>query len=469
MYPSTELAITPARFRERVARQFLSLENLEYLRLLFAQQVPPGPQRDFALRTLRDAAQEFGGGSSAGDSRILDEVATDPLAQRGENAATLDLWSEVRRINRIFFDDRMALLREQAAIISEGPGTRAPLTKNTHGVVHDGLADDNESYHMRMFISDSLRPPGLERLNPPGPNWAIQEDQSSWLPKDQRGVLAKASADCRISKGTVVPKARAPPRPPLSFLPPQGLAAASMLYPKTPEVLARERADAGARMSAHMDARAGARAGAHAGAHVGAHNLRERFEAGPSRPSGGLSYSSGGPAHQYGKDSYNFAGIDPLEAPRPNPRLWGPNGAGRTNMDPEAAVAEYWGDDWPSSATTIGSTEIANVEYGAVESWGDSWQENGGTRFMRYESIPFWQKGGRSGYEYDIEETLGTAGRELDSDVRRWDMERVRTDVSARAAATMAGPPPWDRAGGYAPVRPVQWGRRYGPRSGGNV
>ena len=449
MYPSTELAITPARFRERVAAQFLSPENLEYLRLLFAQQVPPGPLRDFTLRTLRDSAQEFGGGSSAGDSRILDEVATDPLAQRGENAATLDLWSEVRRINRIFFDDRMALLREQAAIISEGPGTRAPLTKNTHGVVHDGLADDNESYHMRMFISDSLRPPGLERLNTPGPNWAIQEDQSSWLPKDQRGVLAKASADCRISKGAVVRQARAPPRPPLSFLPPQGLAAASMLYPKTPEIIARELASANT--------------------HASSRGQRERFAAAPAAQLQRPSDRATGRTDSYGKKSYNFAGIDPLEAPRPNPRLWGPNGAGRTNMDPEAAVAEYWSDDWPSGATTIGSTEIANAEYGAVESWGDRWQENGGTRFMRYESIPFWQKGGRSGYEYDIEETLGTAGRELDSDVRRWDMERVRTDVSARAAATMAGPPPWNRAGGYAPIKPVQWGRRYGPRSGGNV
>jgi len=448
MYPSTELAITPARFRERVAAQFLSPENLEYLRLLFAQQVPPGPMRDFTLRTLRDAAQEFGGGSAAGDSRILDEIATDPLAQRGELAATLDLWSEVRRINRIFFDDRMALLKEQAALISEGPGTRAPLNKNQHETVRDGFADDNESYHMRMFVSDSLRPPGLERLNTPGPNWAIREDQSSWLPKKQRGELAAASAQCRISKGVVPPVARAPPRPPLSFLPPQGLAAASMQFPPTPEVMARRRETfAGAPSSRVQGARVqGARAQS-SRAHGAPHRA-------PPRAANG---------------AYNFAGIDPLEAPAPNPRLWGPEGAGRTNTDPEEAVAEYWSDDWPAGATTIGATEIANVEYGAVESWGDQWQQNGGTRFMRYESIPFWQKGGRSGYEYDIEETLGTGGRELDSNVRRWDMERVRTDASANAAALMAGPPPWDRAGGYTPVRPVQWGRRYGPRSGGNV
>ena len=51
-------ALTPARFRLRVAGQFLSRENLDYLASLFTARVPPGPLRDFALRTLRDAALE---------------------------------------------------------------------------------------------------------------------------------------------------------------------------------------------------------------------------------------------------------------------------------------------------------------------------------------------------------------------------------------------------------------------------
>ena len=45
---------------------------------------------------------------------------------------------------------------------------------------------------------------------------------------------------------------------------------------------------------------------------------------------------------------------------------------------------------------------------------------------MRYTSPPFWQKGGREGYDYDIEENLGTAGRELDNHVRRWPLDRIR-------------------------------------------
>ena len=47
------------------------------------------------------------------------------------------------------------------------------------------------------------------------------------------------------------------------------------------------------------------------------------------------------------------------------------------------------------------------------------------TRFMRYEQIPFWQRGGREGYERDIGETLGAAPCELDSPIRRWDTARL--------------------------------------------
>ena len=501
MEPSPEKARTPARFATRVASQFLAPENLEYLRLLFMQQIPPGPLRDYTLRALKDSTYEFAGGSAAGDTRILDEIASDPLAQRGELSASTDLWAEVRRINRIFFDDRMALLKEQSALITERKAPRHGPVSNEP--IRDGLSDDNESYHMRMFISDSYRPPGLERLNDPGPNWAIHEDQSSWLPKDKKEILRKEARDCALAKGVAYPAKKMPPRNPQEFLPPHNMQAASMLYPQTPEVLKQQyglKAFGGpaqkqppqpqlplkqARVNLPPPVPTWVAPRQMQPLHL---PQRERFASAPAKSA---MATSALPNLAPVRSKSGFAGInlgpkfahlplatsattpparfDPLNAPVMNPRLWGPNGPGRTNMDPEAAVAEYWGDDWPVESTTVGSTEIANVEYGEVESWGSHWQENGGTRFMRYESIPFWQKGGREGYDYDIEETLGTGERELDSNVRRWDMERPRTDASARNAALMAGPPAWNKAGGYAPVRPVQWGRYYGPRSGGNV
>jgi len=462
-----ESAITPGRFNERVAAQFLAPENLRYLHSLFAQRVPPGPQRDYALRTLHDAAYEFGAGSSAGDSRLLDEVASDPLAQRGELTAALDLWAEVRRINHIFYTDRMSLFREQATNIREGEPRDGGRDGGREGnpregipptyAVRDGISEDDESYEMRMFISDSLQPPGLERLNGPGPSWAIREDQSSWLPKSREGSLVAPSRGCRLSAGVFPPQ---PPRQPSTyFLPAQNLMKAAAQFPPPLGSVGRPAVEDSRRPEGRREAFTASPsgvptrpwAGAWAGPRAGGYGTPEKL---PARPS-----YAGNPPY----------GVDPLGAPMPNPRKWGPNGAGRSNMDPEAAVSEYWSDRWPASATTIGSTEIANVEYGDAESWGSRWQENGGTRFMRYEQIPLWQKGGRNGYDYDIEETLGTAGRELGSDVRRWDMHRVRTDAKARNAALMAGPPPYNSAAPYAPVRPVQWGRRFGPRSGGNV
>jgi hypothetical protein len=49
-------------------------------------------------------------------------------------------------------------------------------------------------------------------------------------------------------------------------------------------------------------------------------------------------------------------------------------------------------------------------------------------RLMRRETIPFWQRGGRGGYEHDIGETLGDAPSELGSQVRS-----VRRDVGRRS------------------------------------
>lgn len=294
---------TPARFRDRVVAQFRSPQNIAYLRGLFAERVPAGPLRDFALTTLHGALLEY----SSGSGRALEVLASDPAARRGALRPAVGLWDEVRRLNRAFYEDRFALLREQAQAI-EGLG--------------DAVAEDDEPYHMRMFVSDSLRPPGLERLNAPGPLYALREDQSLW-PGERRG--------------------------------------------------------------------------------------REQFRAGRAGRSTG-AYDE-----------------DPLcgEADAP----WSVGNPSRT---PEQALAEYWGDSHVATedgvATAPGSLldPPTGQAYGGAYAWGSAWQENGGTRFMRREQIPFWQQGGREGYDYDIEETLGTATRELDGHVRRWDMDRVR-------------------------------------------
>lgn len=297
---SREALRTPARFRDRVVAQFRSPQNIAYLGELFAERVPAGPLRFFALATLHDALLEY----SSGSGRALEVLASDSTARRGALRPAVGLWDEVRRLNRAFYEDRLALLREQAQTI-EGLG--------------DGVAEDDEPYHMRMFVSDSLRPPGLEHLNAPGPLYALREDQSLW-PGERRG--------------------------------------------------------------------------------------REQFRDG--RNSGAY-------------DEASLCGED--DAP------WSVGNPSRT---PEQALAEFWGDGHVATedgvATVPGSLldPPTGQAYGGAYAWGNAWRENGGTRFMRREQIPFWQQGGREGYDYDIEETLGTATRELDGHVRRWDMDRVR-------------------------------------------
>lgn len=310
-----EASRTPVRFRDRVLAQFRSPQNLAYLRDLFARRVPAGPLRAFTLATLHDALLEYSGG----EGRALEVLASDPGTQRGALRPAVGLWDEVRRLNRAFYEDRLAFLREQAHTIER----RAPLWPPAR----DGVSEDDEPYHMRMFVSDSLRPPGLEHLNTPGPLYALREDQSTWTPRQRREQFTAAGADDTSADVFLYGEADAP-------------------------------------------------------------------------------WSRGNP-----------------------------------NRTPEQSLAEYWGDDRIATDTMTGAPELMGQAYGEASAWGDAWRENGGTRFMRRETIPFWQQGGREGYDYDIEETLGTAGRELDGHVRRWDMDRVR-----------------DPRG--------QEYRRYGPRSG---
>lgn len=92
---------------------------------------------------------------------------------------------------------------------------------------------------------------------------------------------------------------------------------------------------------------------------------------------------------------------------------------GCPDRTPEQALAEYWGDDHvetelaPATPSPTGRPHLGHA-------YGKAGREDGGTRFMRREAPPFWQLGGRGGYDYDIGETLGSSSRELDGQVRGW-------------------------------------------------
>jgi len=143
-------------FKSRVAAQFRSRENIDYLREIFKRDLTGGA-RKFIVSSLEESVHGFYA------EAVLDE---DMIAQRGGLRPGVALWEEVRRLNRVFYESRM----EVAASMSVGY--------------------INEPYHMRMFEADSIRPPGLESLNNDGPSYELLENQ---VPHHSSGPGAAAS------------------------------------------------------------------------------------------------------------------------------------------------------------------------------------------------------------------------------------------------------------------------------------
>lgn len=85
-----------------------------------------------------------------------------------------------------------------------------------------------------------------------------------------------------------------------------------------------------------------------------------------------------------------------------------PWSAGNPHRSTEMAMAEYWGENNVASTTKVNSIGHA---------YGDTSRQ----RFMRYETIPVWQRNGRRAHDTDIQETLGSSALELDSQTRRWE------------------------------------------------
>lgn len=379
-----ETARTPLRFRDRVILAFRAPPNIEYLRGLFSRRVPPGPMRSFALDTLADSVYEY----SNNYGRALEILADDPPSRRDGVRPAVTLWGEVRRLNRVYFSERLDFFREHAHLLERVP----PAGEYPTGL-RDGISEDDEPYHIRMFTEDSLRPDGWEHFNGDGPLYAILEDQA------------------RTPRPGREPSAMGPPGGPAPSRPSAGSSGApSRAAPRAGS--SREPSRAGSFEARGRPSGAGTREGFAGG-------MSNWGRAGPSAP------PPGGWGHGF------------LKEPAPEPPLWvpadtevfmygaqdAPWSAGNPDRTPEQAVFEYWNDD--GKAATDDGVAWDGADGDGV-SWGH-WSGSNGSRFDRWGGeIPFWQKGGRDGYDLDIEETLGTAARETDNPVRRWDMDRLR-------------------------------------------
>ena len=358
----------PIRFQQRVINQFNSPENYEYLYHLLDTKIGDGgmttpshgkTMKNYMLNTLWGDMQMF----AAGDGPIYDFTDSDNIANRASLNSALDLWSEVRRINLIFFENQMNLLHNQN--IQPPPPLSTAYNTNWNGPVYnatqftgsqykagfipplvdgqllvptirDGISEDDESYEMRAFISDSLQPPGLEYLNGPGPKFELLEDQSTWI------------RDTPMNS---------PFNPPIKKV------------------------------------------------HWG--DQKDNFQA------QNLPLQSQNSTNDLISEFTSMDINDDI-----------PWSTGNPNRSAEQAIAEYWGDNKVSSDTIIGSTEFAGVTDGDITSWGRNWKKNNGSAFMRYKTIPFWQKGGREGMDYYMDEGIGGMF-DTDTHVRGWNMDKL--------------------------------------------
>ncbi len=286
-------------------------------------------------------------------------------------------------------------------------GISATLTHKEYNCLI--LLYDNESYAMRMFISDSLRPPGLERLNVPGPLFGIREDQSN----SERVFHGMSDSKARLA---AVQKAVPTQRSAARAAAPQPAAAAlkaagfdRKMVPPSKSGMTNAKSNFSASLAISTGEPAIARAGAKPATATAAPS-KSTMAARPARwvdPIGLLDDTTPPPGADAGDEAWSM---------------------GNPNRLPEQAMAEYWGEGKvPTGRTYQGEEDQTGTAYGSLYSWGNTWQQNGGTRFMRKPAIPFWQRLSREGADYDIEETLGTAARETDGLVRRWDMSRLRS------------------------------------------
>ena len=347
---------TSRRFRDRVLAAFRSPPNLRYLAGLFRRRLGPGPLRDFAVDTLTDSVYAFEQGE--------DLVYSDPIAQRGGSRPAAGVWPEVRRLNLAFYEYRVKFVVDKASLLEGRPGQPG---------------DDDEPYHVRMFESDSLRPPGLEHLNGTGPLYGILEEQTyAPVPRVSPGVRRGVG----WPRERVAPGGGGPPR----------------YKSSSGDFTPRERfVSRGARTSTQ-----------------------------PAPPDPWVLPPAKTPQKQV---LPHFSSGNRFTHKNINPGVssedWGWDG-GNPNRTPEQALEEYWGNGRVETST-LGATEFGGETHLQRFGEGDRWRENGGTRFMRYETIPIWQNLSRGrNYELDINGTLGTGMRETDNPVRRWNLDRVK-------------------------------------------
>ena len=199
----------PKSFQDRIIQTFLSEENSEYLyNLLYYNLIKMNFSPNDSKRVLNTFIPDIIAFSSSRDG-IYSILNSDELAVRASLQYGLNVWDEVKRLNIIFYQNKMN------NYINNVYSPKAPMSPRPHfqnrqhfqnkpqsqnlqpiprqnqqtynaydklldHVPIDGAVEDNDDYAMKMFISDSLQPEGYEYLNNMGPKYELLENQHKW-------------------------------------------------------------------------------------------------------------------------------------------------------------------------------------------------------------------------------------------------------------------------------------------------
>lgn len=176
----------PESARARLLADFSSATNRAQLAAAFRSAVPdetPSVQarRRFLLESLDAAMAQFTAPGGLGQSLVHD----DPLARRGRVARGTQHEEELAQLNRAFFEHRLRL-----AYANELPDHPGGVAQTTGGPGEFPIVDGEPLYY-RMFVADSLRPPGLEHLNGPQPFQGLKEPAWAGGPDPYRPSAAR--------------------------------------------------------------------------------------------------------------------------------------------------------------------------------------------------------------------------------------------------------------------------------------
>jgi hypothetical protein len=180
----------PKTFQARVIEAFSSQINYNYLYTLLytnLEKMNYDPINiKYMLKSLFSDIWSF----SNSNGYMYSILNSDDIAMRAKLKSGLNIWDEVKRLNIVFYQNRM-----NNYIYNEYSTNKYFKNKNNNQTPYNryngllnlvpisGSIESNEDYATKMFTADSLQPEGYEYLNDMGPNYEILENQYRWSNK----------------------------------------------------------------------------------------------------------------------------------------------------------------------------------------------------------------------------------------------------------------------------------------------